>query len=202
MPDRKTTDPYRALPLRRRRFVDEYLVDLNATQAAIRAGYSERTARSQGQRLLTNVDIQAALTKRIEDRAARTEVTADAVLKKVAEIAMTNLSAFVAWEKGEITLRPSAEIPAAQMSALQEIAETREGLRVKMADRMPALTLLFRHLRLLPLPGSREDPLHHEVTTKEADLDLTKLTDEQLTQLQDIVGAIVTAQELTTAGAQ
>ena len=88
------------------------------------------------------------------------------------------------------------------MSALQEIAETREGLRIKMADRMPALTLLFRHLRLLPLPGSREDPLHHEVTTKEADLDLTKLSDEELVNLRDLIGTLVVAQELITAGAQ
>ena len=46
---------------KQRRFVDEYMSDLNATQAAIRAGYSEKTARSQGQRLLTNVDIAAAI---------------------------------------------------------------------------------------------------------------------------------------------
>ena len=43
---------------KQKKFVDEYLIDLNATQAAMRAGYSEKTARSIGQRLLTNVDIQ------------------------------------------------------------------------------------------------------------------------------------------------
>lgn len=48
---------------RQKRFVTEYLIDLNATQAAIRAGYSEKTARSQGQRLLTKVDIQKAILK-------------------------------------------------------------------------------------------------------------------------------------------
>lgn len=47
---------------RQSRFVTEYLIDFNATQAAIRSGYSEKTARSQGQRLLTNVDIQNAIT--------------------------------------------------------------------------------------------------------------------------------------------
>jgi hypothetical protein len=45
------------------RFVEEFLIDLNATQAAIRAGYSEKTAKSQGQRLLTNVDIAAAFAR-------------------------------------------------------------------------------------------------------------------------------------------
>ena len=49
------------LTAKQKRFIEEYLIDLNATQAAIRAGYSEKTARSQGQRLLTNVDIQNAI---------------------------------------------------------------------------------------------------------------------------------------------
>lgn len=56
---------------RQKRFVTEYIIDHNATQAAIRAGYSERTARSQGQRLLTNVDIKNAikeLQNRIRDK--------------------------------------------------------------------------------------------------------------------------------------
>lgn len=68
-----------------------YLVDLNATKAAIRAGYSERTAKSQGQRLLTNVDIAAAIEKAQEARSERTEITQDWVianLKSVAERCM------------------------------------------------------------------------------------------------------------------
>jgi len=52
---------------RQRRFIDEYLIDMNATQAAIRAGYSERTARSQGQRLLTHVDIKRAIDERMKE---------------------------------------------------------------------------------------------------------------------------------------
>ena len=56
-------------------FCDEYLIDLNATQAAIRAGYSEKTAYSQGQRLLKNVEIQKQIQKRKDDRSKRTEIT-------------------------------------------------------------------------------------------------------------------------------
>lgn len=68
------------------RFVEEYLVDLNATQAAIRAGYSEKTANEQGARLLANVSVQAAIQKRRQDRERRTEITQDYVLKKLKEI--------------------------------------------------------------------------------------------------------------------
>jgi len=71
---------------KQRLFVAEYLVDLNATQAAIRAGYSKKTAKSQGQRLLTNVDVAAAIQKAFEDRIERTEIDADYVLKMTDEL--------------------------------------------------------------------------------------------------------------------
>jgi phage terminase small subunit len=61
-------------------FVMEYLKDLNATQAAIRAGYSKKTASSQGERLLRNAKVQAAVTKGREKLAAKVEVTTERVL--------------------------------------------------------------------------------------------------------------------------
>ena len=67
-------------------FVDEYLVDLNATQAAIRAGYSEKTAYSIGQRLLKNVEVQKMIANRMEERSKRTEITQDRVLADIERI--------------------------------------------------------------------------------------------------------------------
>lgn len=64
-------------------FVREYLIDLNATQAAIRAGYSDATAYSQGQRLLKNVEVAAAIQAQMDNRAKRTEITADYVLETI-----------------------------------------------------------------------------------------------------------------------
>jgi len=64
-------------------FVREYLVDLNATQAAIRAGYSPKTANEQSCRLLVNVKIANAIQKAMDDRARRVEVTADYVLESI-----------------------------------------------------------------------------------------------------------------------
>lgn len=64
-------------------FAREYLIDLNATQAAIRSGYSEATAYSQGQRLLKHVEVAAAIQSAMNDRAERTEITADYVLQSI-----------------------------------------------------------------------------------------------------------------------
>jgi phage terminase small subunit len=72
------------------RFCKEYIVDLNATQAAIRAGYSEKTAKSQGNRLLTNVDIQKKTQELADKRSERTEITADNVLKEIARLAFSD----------------------------------------------------------------------------------------------------------------
>ena len=70
---------------KQRRFVDEYLVDLNATQAAIRAGYSERTAYSQGHDLLKKPEIAAAVQESQSKRAERTELSADWVVTRLVE---------------------------------------------------------------------------------------------------------------------
>ena len=64
-------------------FVEEYLIDLNATQAAIRSGYSEKTANEQGSRLLANVKVAAEVAKAQAERAARTNVTQDYVLESI-----------------------------------------------------------------------------------------------------------------------
>lgn len=66
-------------------FVREYLVDLNATQAAIRAGYSAKTAQEQSSRLLSNVIIQQAVQEKMNERSKRTEINADYVLNTIQE---------------------------------------------------------------------------------------------------------------------
>lgn len=73
------------LNAKQQRFVDEYLIDLNATQAAIRAGYSEKTANQQGPRLLVNAGIQQAIEAGKAKREERTQITADYVLNTIVD---------------------------------------------------------------------------------------------------------------------
>lgn len=86
----KTDKP--KLTNRQAAFVREYLCDLNATQAAIRAGYSEKTAKAQGSRLLTNADIAEAIQKAMDERAERVESEADWVLRTIKETTQALLS--------------------------------------------------------------------------------------------------------------
>jgi phage terminase small subunit len=73
-------------------FVREYLVDLNATQAASRAGYSEKTAHSQGQRLLKNAEVRKAINAGKSRRAERVEVSADEVLRELMRLGFSDIA--------------------------------------------------------------------------------------------------------------
>jgi len=84
---------------KQQRFVAEYLIDLNATKAAIRAGYSKKTARSQGQRLLTNVDIQKAIQHKMDERVLRLGLKADEVLRELSKAAMAPIDKPVTWDQ-------------------------------------------------------------------------------------------------------
>lgn len=92
------------------RFVEEYLVDLNATQAAIRAGYSARTAHSQGQRLLKHVEVAASVAAGQQDRSGRTEITADRVLQELAKIGFADIRKAVKWGS-RLVARPEETMP-------------------------------------------------------------------------------------------
>lgn len=92
-PAKKTAGKGKAAPVngltpKQAQFVAEYLVDLNATQAATRAGYSARTANEQGARLLANVSVRSALDEAMKERGERTKITADDVLREITRLAM------------------------------------------------------------------------------------------------------------------
>ena len=105
---------------RQQRFVTEYLVDLNATQAAIRAGYSPKTAQQQGSRLLTNVVVKQAIAAQHATQLKAVEVRIEDVLRDVMAIAHTDLH----------TLTEQSGVPA------------------RWSDKLKALELLMKHLGL------------------------------------------------------
>ncbi len=111
---------------KQQRFVDEYLIDLNATQAAIRAGYSPRTAQVIGTENLSKPIIQAAIQEAQQKRSARTEITQDRVLKELALIGFSDMASFVKIdESGMIQANPLDTLPEGASRVIKKVKEKR-----------------------------------------------------------------------------
>ncbi len=140
---------------KREMFCREYLIDLNATQAAIRSGYSPKTAKSQGQRLLTKADVQERLQELRLKRMEKVEISADRVLDELSKMAFADISTMLnVSENGTVSLKTIDKLSPEQTAAIQEVSEyeTDRGLRrfrFKMHDKLKALELIARHLGML-----------------------------------------------------
>lgn len=134
---------------KRQRFVDEYLIDLNATQAAIRAGYSVKTANEQGARLLANVSIQEAISKAMAERSKRTGVNQDRVVLELAKIAFVRMTDVVD-SNGRIKQDASADDLSCIESIKYKESDNEYGgsveREVKIGSKLKALELLGKHL--------------------------------------------------------
>ena len=134
---------------KQRRFVEEYLIDLNATQAAIRAGYSPDTAEEQGARLLRFVKVSTAVKQAIAERSRRTGVNAERVVTELAKIAFANITDIANITEAVLKDDAARDDTAAVLSVKVKrgIGESVER-EIKMHDKVKALEQLGRHLGL------------------------------------------------------
>lgn len=166
------------LTAKQRAFVREYLIDLNGTQAALRAGYSAKSAHVEAARLLKNAKVDAAISSAMKLRAERTEITADRVLKELAKIGFADIRRAVKWQSSLITeednpdggdiaiiknivtnnvqLVSSDDIDDDTAAAVAEISQNAQGgLKIKLHDKRAALVDLGKHL------GMFKDQVEH-----------------------------------------
>ena len=132
------------------RFVQEYLIDLNATQAAIRAGYSPKTAQEQSARLLSKVMIQTAISKAQAERSRRTGINQDRVIREIAKLAFLNpvdvIDMDEATVKGEAHRDDTACIASVKVKNIPTDDGAITEREVKTYDKLKALELLGKHL--------------------------------------------------------
>lgn len=144
---------------RQHRFVQEYLIDLNATQAAIRAGYSKKTAYSQGQRLLKHVDVAAAIQKAQAVLSESIGITVENVAKELALLGFADMGTYIKLDAGETTVRLDwTDLPKGATRCIQEITQEEHTggkghevgqirrTKFKLYDKKGSLELLGRHL--------------------------------------------------------
>jgi phage terminase small subunit len=164
----------------RQQFVKEYLVDLNATRA-YQAAYPKaalRTCQQNGFQLLKNTEIQEAIVQGMAERGKRTEVTADRVVRELAKIAFLDTRKLFNG-RGVKSAEQWTEDEAAAVAGFE--AGPRGVQKVKLWNRIEALNLLGKHLGLFT------EKLHVTGSVQSGTPDLTKLSDEQLQQIEAIL---------------
>ena len=198
-----TSKPERTLTAKQARFVEEYMIDLNATQAAIRSGYKASSAADIGRQLLRNTPVARAIAERKRVISERIGVTAERVVSEIARIALSDIRKAVSWRSSvdrvvagpggnhvaevvnEVVLKDSDEIDDDTALAIAEISMTEKGaLKIKMHEKLGALDKLARHLGLYA-------PTKTEVTGADGEPlgSARSLTDEELVALARRGGA-------------
>ena len=143
---------------RQKAFCDEYLIDLNATQAALRAGYSPKGAQRMAVRNMQNPLVQKYLNERREARSKRTQITQDFVLGELMKIATANGTDFASVGKGNrVRLTPTEELPPEKRAAVASVKKGRDGMEIKTYDKLRALELLGKHLGMFDAKSGREE---------------------------------------------
>jgi phage terminase small subunit len=155
--------PNPTLTVKQQRFIEEYLIDLNAAGAARRAGYSKRTARQMGTENLSKPYIRAIIKAGIEARKARLSVKAEQVIQELALIAFAGMKDFVEIdESGAMRVRPLDSLGERKSTVIKKVKDNRvikstsEGgsirngtFQIELHDKVRCLELLARHLGLL-----------------------------------------------------
>ncbi len=165
------------LTMKQKRFAEEYLIDLNAAQAAIRAGYSAKTAKEIGYELLTKPHIRARVDAAIAERSRRTGVNQDRVIRELARVAFVNAYDVVNLDLATVKAGAAEDDTAAISSVKAKTIPTPEGdgveREIRFADKIKALELLGRHLGMfndkLDLTGNVKLVFHDDYGDSEDD---------------------------------
>ena len=202
----KSDKDVKKLTAKQQKFVDEYLIDLNATQAAIRAGYSKRTAKDIACENLAKPNIQEKIQEAMNQREERTKITQDMIVQELAKIAFSNATDYAeivtrptihrVWDKDkqeyvyeqgdvyeqDIILKDTSKLTKDQKAAISCIKNTRHGIAVEQCNKVEALHLLGQHLGMFknnqPVIVNNNVPNPYKGLTKEELKELIKMKKE------------------------
>lgn len=130
-------------------FVDEYLIDLNATRA-YKTAYpnikNDNTAAVNGSKILRNTKVKEEIEKRMKEREKRTEITQDKVIKELANLAFTDRTDIVTITSGRAIIQDFDDLTPEQRACIAGVKETKFGIEVSFYGKEKALEMLGRHL--------------------------------------------------------
>ena len=150
------------LTAKQERFCEEYVVDFNATQAAIRAGYSEKRASEQAYQLLQKTTVQNKVKELQSELRGRTMVRAEDVIKEFIKVGFANMSDFASWNGSEVSLKSSEELEDINIAAVSEVSSTSTttgtNVKIKLHNKLSALESLGKHLGIFEKDNSQKKP--------------------------------------------
>lgn len=149
------------------KFCQEYMVDLNGTQAAIRAGYSQKTAYSMAEKLLKKPEIKAKVAQSRQEQELRTMIDTDWVVQRYGEIANFKIDDILSFDGRQVTFKPMSEWTPDTKGAVSSIKLDRNGnvVEVKTHSKIAALEALARHVGLFDdLNAAMSTLRHHSLT--------------------------------------
>lgn len=122
------------LTAKQKRFCEEYMIDLNATQAALRAGYCKRSVNNIGPANLLKVGIRNEIQKLKDERSVRTQIKADSVLKELAKIGFSDIKNYLNIENDEVYFRNLNEVPGDLTAAVEAVKVMKRTIKGKKKD--------------------------------------------------------------------
>ena len=160
------SDLLAALPKRSARFVEEYLIDMNKRQAALRAGYSKSYVAKNTHKIIRVIGVAAAIDAGREEISKRAMISQDEVIRQLVKIGFAEMGAFAKWGPGYVTINKSEDLTEDQRCAVAEVVETttKDGgstVRLKLHPAIPALLGILDRVK----PGA-DDPQKVEITHK------------------------------------
>jgi phage terminase small subunit len=157
------------------RFCREYIIDHNGKQAAIRAGYSKKTAESIASRLLRNVKVKLYI-KTIEQQVTeKLNIKAEDVIKELACIGFSKATDFITIQDIEVgrgkrkkiiraaVAKLTADVEPGKLPAIAEIKQTEHGIGIKTHDKVRSLELLGKHLGIFEADNSQKGTITVEI---------------------------------------
>lgn len=148
--------------IRREQFVEAFVTNFNASEAARKIGASTKSSRVTGHRMMEDPAVQVMIQQRLKKRSKRYEATLDRLVREYSTIAFSDIGDYVDWEPGNVSIKSKKDITRRARRAVAEIKETfhAEGganITVKMHDKMKALDSLGRYLGMFEEGGQRDE---------------------------------------------
>ena len=148
----RTTPAGKTLIYKQQRFVEEYVIDLNGKQAAIRAGYEPANADAQASYMLTLPKVKQEVDRLTEKKALKAGIKADRVVKELALIAFANMKDYARWNNQKVRFLSSLHTPYEEGVVVSEVSSSQNkygcAVKIKLHDKVSALEKLGKHLGL------------------------------------------------------